>query len=386
MRVPKTFLIAVLSALIAGGAAWAWTSHSAAPGPSRAGGVHAALLGGRGAGVPYDTYPARWGNIPQDSVYDDWRELNRECTSFAAWMLHSVNGYDMVWYDDATKWASRAPGLVDKNPAVGSIGWRSSGHVAWVESVEGDQVTVQDYNHDRHHPGTWSRYTVPAGHFDGYIHFKDIIPPATPAPGPVHAAAAPAPPPVTVTVKAQSGPLQGAAGSANLQGSGPSSALQGSSGSSLQGISPNLQGPAIGRGSGSSTLAPAASPAQAPRSSTPSPGPKATTPDPTPPAQPPPPAPQTYAEQSGSHGSPTFTDPYNASGSGPRVDAMATVQVLCRVHAPAIASAHPDGWWYRIATAPWNGSYYAVANTFWNGDVPGQTPYTHNTDWGVPVC
>jgi hypothetical protein len=103
----------------------------------------------------------------------------------------------------------------------------------------------------------------------------------------------------------------------------------------------------------------------------------------------PPPAPQQptmWTEQSGTHGSPTFTDPFNASGMGQRIGDMQTVQVLCRVYAPAIASANPDGWWYRIATPPWNGTYYAVANTFWNGDTPGQTPYTHNTDFNVAVC
>jgi hypothetical protein len=94
----------------------------------------------------------------------------------------------------------------------------------------------------------------------------------------------------------------------------------------------------------------------------------------------------TWAEQSASYGSPTFTDPANASGAGPRIAAMRTVQVLCRVHDPAITSANPGGWWYRIATKPWNGAYYAIANTFWNGDTPGQTPYTHYTDLTVKVC
>ncbi|MEW2255310.1 hypothetical protein [Streptomyces sp. NPDC047869] len=97
-------------------------------------------------------------------------------------------------------------------------------------------------------------------------------------------------------------------------------------------------------------------------------------------------SPRSRPEQSGSHGSPTFTDPYHASGAGPRIAAMATVDVSCRVYAPQIASANPDGWWYRIASSPWNNAYYAVANTFWNGDVPGHRPYTHNTDSSVPVC
>lgn len=99
------------------------------------------------------------------------------------------------------------------------------------------------------------------------------------------------------------------------------------------------------------------------------------------------PTPQTtWTEQSGTHGSPTFQDPNNASGQGATVPAMGYVQVSCRIYAPQISSANPDGWWYRIASSPWNGSYYAVANTFWNGDIPGHPPYTHNTDFAVPVC
>lgn len=107
-------------------------------------------------------------------------------------------------------------------------------------------------------------------------------------------------------------------------------------------------------------------------------------PTPTPTATP---TPQTtWTEQSGTHGSPTFQNPTNASGQGTTVSAMSYVQVSCRIYAPQISSANPDGWWYRIASSPWNGSYYAVANTFWNGDIPGQPPYTHNTDFAVPVC
>lgn len=121
------------------------------------------------------------------------------------------------------------------------------------------------------------------------------------------------------------------------------------------------------------------------------PGPNAPAPN-TPPAAPPAPnnptlAPRTYTEQSGSHGSPTFQNYSNASGQGPTVPAMSTVEISCKVHPPStIASANPDGYWYRIASAPWNNQYYAVANTFWNGDTPGVQPYTHNTDFNVPDC
>jgi hypothetical protein len=106
-------------------------------------------------------------------------------------------------------------------------------------------------------------------------------------------------------------------------------------------------------------------------------------PSPAPPS--PPPVQKTYAEQEGHYGANTFTDPYNASGMGTKIPAAAWVQVLCKVYAPAIPSANPDGYWYRIASSPWNNIYYAVANTFMNGD-PWGGPYTHNTDFNVPNC
>lgn len=98
------------------------------------------------------------------------------------------------------------------------------------------------------------------------------------------------------------------------------------------------------------------------------------------------PPPQTWAEQQGSLGANTFTNPYNASGMGVKIQPYQWVAVSCKVYAPQIVSANPDGYWYRIASAPWSNAYYAVANTFWNGDIPGQKPYVHNTDFAVPSC
>lgn len=94
----------------------------------------------------------------------------------------------------------------------------------------------------------------------------------------------------------------------------------------------------------------------------------------------------TYVEQQGSLGANTFTNPYNASGMGPKIPPYGYVEVSCKVYAPQILSANPDGYWYRIHSTPWNDAYYAVANTFWNGDVPGQKPYIHNTDFNVRDC
>ncbi|MFL5627212.1 MAG: hypothetical protein ACJ788_16655 [Ktedonobacteraceae bacterium] len=92
-----------------------------------------------------------------------------------------------------------------------------------------------------------------------------------------------------------------------------------------------------------------------------------------------------YAEQEGSLGAPTFASPYSGK-EGPKIPAGVWVQVSCKVYAPTIPSASPDGYWYRIASSPWNNVYYAIANTFLNGDVLGHPPYTHNTDPRVPNC
>ncbi len=71
---------------------------------------------------------------------------------------------------------------------------------------------------------------------------------------------------------------------------------------------------------------------------------------------------------------------------GVKIQPYQWVAVSCKVYAPQIVSANPDGYWYRIASPPWSNVFYAVANTFWNGDIPGQKPYVHNTDFAVPEC
>lgn len=138
--------------------------------------------GGRGAGeeiAPVDDYPEKWKSLPLDAVFDDWRMYSRECVSFVAWRLHSRNGYDIEFHDDATNWGPRAEALgykVDDTPAIGAVAWKASGHVAWVRHIDGDTVYVEDYN--RHYDGTYDQYGVPASSFK-YIHFADI--PAEPA-------------------------------------------------------------------------------------------------------------------------------------------------------------------------------------------------------------
>lgn len=134
---------------------------------------HSALAGS-------DTYPSPWRPpTTQDTILDTWKEWNRECTSYAAWMLHSVNGYEMPFNDDAVNWgidASNRGITVNMTPVVGSIYWSSSSdHVAWVESISGSNVTVQDYNDGYpSNPGLYDEHTLSISSASGYIHFKDI--------------------------------------------------------------------------------------------------------------------------------------------------------------------------------------------------------------------
>ena len=140
-----------------------------------------------------DDYPAQWRNVPQDSLFDTWKELNRECTSFVAWRLHSRNGFEMPFFDDAVNLGptvSRLGYTVDSTPMAGSVAWSGSGggHVAWVETVSGSTVTIEDYNSD--FTGHYGESVVAAGTYQ-YIHFKDL--PSTPPPPPVPAGYPPIP-------------------------------------------------------------------------------------------------------------------------------------------------------------------------------------------------
>lgn len=152
--------------------------------------VNVVVSGGRGGpGDPGDDYPAALRNAPKDSLLDHWREYNRECTSFVAWALASRNGFNMPFFDNANKWGTRARALgyaVNSTPAPGSVAWSTAGslgHVAYVESVTGSSVYIEEYNH--YGTGTYDSRTVPASYFTGYIHFRDVTaPPPMPSPAP----------------------------------------------------------------------------------------------------------------------------------------------------------------------------------------------------------
>lgn len=126
-------------------------------------------------------------------IADQWNFYQCECTSFVAWCLNSRNGvafhnyYGGVYWGHAKNWgnAARTSGIaVDSNPAVGAVAWSSSGdygHVAWVCAVNGDQVTIDEYNfgpgvfinNEWHGNHKYNTRTVHKSTFQ-YIHLKDI--------------------------------------------------------------------------------------------------------------------------------------------------------------------------------------------------------------------
>ncbi|AHH98057.1 hypothetical protein GCM10010174_05320 [Kutzneria viridogrisea] len=120
-----------------------------------------------------DIYPAKWRNIPQDSVVDDWNMYNRECVSWAAFNIDR-HGESASNYGDAKYWDDNARQhgyQVDNNPTPGAIAQTDRGtygHVAIVDSASGNTVTVEDYNWDG--TGHYLRHNVNKGDFR-YIHF-----------------------------------------------------------------------------------------------------------------------------------------------------------------------------------------------------------------------
>lgn len=108
---------------------------------------------------------------------DPWRLYTRQCTSFVAFRLSKVNGFEIPpAYGNADAWGYRAQRegyRVDMNPAVGAVAWWTSPmHVAWVSSIQGDMVEIEEYNYSPRF--TYSRRLIHKNSVSGYIHFKDL--------------------------------------------------------------------------------------------------------------------------------------------------------------------------------------------------------------------
>jgi peptidoglycan DL-endopeptidase CwlO len=122
-------------------------------------------------------YPARWCEIPQDSVIDSWGMYNRECVSYTAFRV-AASGRNMPYWGgsgNANQWPgdAQAAGIpVDSNPTAGSvaISMRGAfGHAMYVESVNGNgTINISQYNVNL--DGRYSTNTISPSGLD-FIHF-----------------------------------------------------------------------------------------------------------------------------------------------------------------------------------------------------------------------
>ncbi|MGU8048591.1 SH3 domain-containing protein [Streptococcus suis] len=122
---------------------------------------------------------ARGNDYPYTAIdaVDPWKLYTRQCTSFVAFRLSKVNGFEIPpAYGNADVWGSRARQegyRVDMTPAVGAVAWWTSPmHVAWVSGIQGDMVEIEEYNYGTRY--TYNRRLIHKNSVSGYIHFKDL--------------------------------------------------------------------------------------------------------------------------------------------------------------------------------------------------------------------
>jgi surface antigen len=136
--------------------------------------------GGGGGSVP--------GPVKNDYPYksscggvDPWNYYKCQCTSFVAWRINKRlgikfhNQYKGTNWGNANTWdnaAKRTGVKVNNTPKPGCIAQSNAGnygHVAWVTAVNGNKVTIEEYNWAKRE-GYGTR-TVSKGSFN-YIHLK----------------------------------------------------------------------------------------------------------------------------------------------------------------------------------------------------------------------
>jgi surface antigen/peptidoglycan hydrolase CwlO-like protein len=111
----------------------------------------------------------------------------RQCASYVAWRVARETGYYPENWGNATNFPESAQSVgyrVGYAPRAGSIGVirgtgaAPEGHVAWVESVNGDgSLTVSQYNYNYNYPsptgwGLYSEMVVPASSYNIYVYIK----------------------------------------------------------------------------------------------------------------------------------------------------------------------------------------------------------------------
>jgi peptidoglycan DL-endopeptidase CwlO len=124
-------------------------------------------------------YPAAWMSASMNSCSaDPWGMCKRQCVSYAAFKVDQAYGNMPNWggYGNANQWDDNARRVgipVSGVPKVGSVGVVNDGaygHVAWIESVNGDgTLTISQFN--ANWSGEYSRWIVSPSFFDVYIYF-----------------------------------------------------------------------------------------------------------------------------------------------------------------------------------------------------------------------
>ena len=134
---------------------------------------------------PYPGAPAYFSSGGVDGSGLDGRGYGcRQCASYVAWRVAKETRYYPVNWGDAKDFASQGDAAgygTGYTPRAGSIGVMSGasagnaeGHVAWVESVNGGQVLVSQYNYNYGAGyGMYSKMWLSASIFDkGFVYIK----------------------------------------------------------------------------------------------------------------------------------------------------------------------------------------------------------------------
>lgn len=112
-------------------------------------------------------YPAKWCEIPQDSVIDSWGMYNRECVSYTAFRVAASGRHMPYWggIGNANQWDDNARRIgipVDGNPQPGDVAISNRGaygHAMYVESVNGDGT----FNLSQYNAALDGRYSTRSG-------------------------------------------------------------------------------------------------------------------------------------------------------------------------------------------------------------------------------
>lgn len=162
-----------------------------------------------------DDYPYRdpqgdcsWCAGSADPGADPWGLYKRECVSFVAWRVNQLMGWQegqpypftmakmgMAGQGSAKHWGhslKKKGYKVDMTPAIGAVAWWDAweknqyysvygmGHVAIVKSIDGDMVTMEQYNGStvlgKSERSRYSTMTLHKDAVSGYIHIADVQP------------------------------------------------------------------------------------------------------------------------------------------------------------------------------------------------------------------